>query len=128
MSKSREKRFIDWTTRKKSLDELISQYRDKGTYDCIVPFSGGKDSTWTLYYLVKEYGLNPLVVQYDHGFMRQNLQNNVKKGFKELGVDVLSYRSNWKTVRKLMLQSFIEKGIGLALPYRHICVSNVDSS
>jgi N-acetyl sugar amidotransferase len=101
---------IDWAARKKSLDELISQYKGKGTYDCMVPFSGGKDSTWTLYYLVKEYGLNPLVVQYDHGFMRQNLQDNVKKVSKELGVDVLSYRSNWKTVRKLMLQSFIEKG------------------
>ena len=101
---------IDWSERKLMLDSLVKEYKGKSSYDCIVPFSGGKDSTWTLYYLVKEYGLNPLVVQYDHGFMRPNLQENVKRVTKYLGVDVLSFRSNWKTVRKLMLQSFLEKG------------------
>ena len=37
-----------------------------------------KDSTYTLYYLIKEYKLNPLVVRFDHGFMRPNLENNIK--------------------------------------------------
>ena len=58
----------------KALDALIEEYRGKHDYDCIVPFSGGKDSTWTLYYLVKEYGLKPLVVRFDHGFLRPNLE------------------------------------------------------
>ena len=61
---------IDWKAKKIDLDELIETYRGKGDYDCIVPFSGGKDSTWTLYYLVKEYGIKPLVVRFDHGFLR----------------------------------------------------------
>ena len=33
-------------------------------------FSGGKDSTYTLYYLVKHYNLKPLVVQFNHGFFK----------------------------------------------------------
>ena len=45
---------------KQLLDELVEEYRGKYDYDCIVPFSGGKDSTWTLYYLVKEYNLETL--------------------------------------------------------------------
>jgi N-acetyl sugar amidotransferase len=101
---------IDWEHQKSLLDDLVEQYRGKYDYDCLVPFSGGKDSTWTLYYLVKEYNLKPLVVRYDHGFMRPNLEDNVNKVCKELGVDVLSFRSNWHVTRKLMLQSFLEKG------------------
>jgi len=101
---------IDWPERKKTLDALIEEYRGKGDYDCLVPFSGGKDSTWTLYYLVKTYGIKPLVVRFDHGFMRPNLEENVKNTVRELGVDILSFTPNWKVVQKLMLQSFLEKG------------------
>jgi N-acetyl sugar amidotransferase len=101
---------IDWPAKKKDLDELIERYRGKGDYDCIVPFSGGKDSTWTLYYLVKEYGIKPLVVRFDHGFLRPKLQENTLKTIRRLGVDVLHFTPNWKVVQKLMLQSFLEKG------------------
>ena len=102
--------FIDWDEKKREFDDLIESYRGKGDYDCIVPFSGGKDSTWTLYYLVKEYKLKPLVVRFDHGFLRKNLNDNAQKVFRELGVDVINFTPNWHTVRKLMLQSLIEKG------------------
>lgn len=44
---------VDWVSNKKLLDSLIEEYRGQNEYDCIVPFSGGKDSTWTLYYLIK---------------------------------------------------------------------------
>ena len=101
---------IDWTARKRDLDELISTYRDKYDYDCIVPYSGGKDSTWALYYLVKEYGLKPLVVRFDHGFLRPNLNENTTRVLRRLGVDFHHFTPNWKAVRKLMLQSFMEKG------------------
>jgi N-acetyl sugar amidotransferase len=101
---------IDWASRKVMLDEVIEQHRGKYDYDCIVPFSGGKDSTWTLYYLVREYGIKPLVVRFDHGFMRPNLEENVKRVGRELGVDIHTFTPNWKVVQKLMLQSFLEKG------------------
>ena len=40
---------IDWDSKKTELDELIESHRGKYHYDCLIPFSGGKDSTWTLY-------------------------------------------------------------------------------
>jgi N-acetyl sugar amidotransferase len=101
---------IDWEQRKKDLDELIEQYRGKQQYDCIVPFCGGNDSTFKLYYLVKEYKLKPLVVQFDHGFMRSTLKENNIKTLRTLGVDFHAFTPNWHVVRKLMLQSFLEKG------------------
>lgn len=105
-----KKEMINWERRKEELTELIEQYRGKYSHDCIVPFSGGKDSTFTLYYLVKEYKIKPLVVQFDHGFMRPNLRENNEKTFKKLGVDVISFRPNWHVVRKLMLESLKRKG------------------
>ena len=74
---------VDWSNRKKMLVELINEYRGKSDYDCIVPFSGGKDSTFTLFYLVKEFNLKPLVVQFNHGFMRPNLLENNERTFKK---------------------------------------------
>lgn len=101
---------INWAVRKEKLDSLIAEHRGKHDYDCIVPFSGGKDSTYTLYYLIKEYGLKPLVVQFNHGFMRPNLLANNERTFKKLGVDVISFTPNWKVVKRLMLESLIRKG------------------
>lgn len=101
---------IDWEARREELGQLIEEHRGKYDYDCIVPFSGGKDSTWTLYYLVKEFNVKPLVVRFDHGFMRPNLEDNVKRVCRELGVDIHTFTPNWHVVQKLMLQSFLEKG------------------
>src|SRR4051812_45219005 len=72
---------IDWPARKLQLDALIEEHRGKYEYDCIVPFSGGKDSTFTLWYLVHHYKVKPLVVQFDHGFMRDTLLENNQRTF-----------------------------------------------
>ena len=56
--------------KKEIFESLINEYRGKGDYDCIVPFSGGKDSTYVLYKVVKEHNLKPLVISFDHGFYR----------------------------------------------------------
>lgn len=101
---------IDWSSRKLMLEELIEQHRGKYDYDCLVPFSGGKDSTFTLYHLVKEYKLKPLVVQFNHGFMRPNLLENNERTFKKLGVDVISFTPSWKLVKRLMREALIRKG------------------
>jgi N-acetyl sugar amidotransferase len=101
---------IDWTAREKQFDAFVEEYRGKYEYDCIVPFSGGKDSTFTLYHLVTKYKLKPLVVQFNHGFMRPTLLENNERTFKKLGVDVLSFTPNWRVVRRLMLEALVRKG------------------
>jgi N-acetyl sugar amidotransferase len=59
---------------------------------------------------VKEYGIKPLVVRFDHGFLRPNVQENTLRTIRKLGVDFHHFTPNWKVVQKLMLQSFLEKG------------------
>jgi N-acetyl sugar amidotransferase len=100
---------IDWDKRKLMLDNVIEKYRGKYDYDCIVPFSGGKDSTYTLYYLLKEYKIKPLVVRFNHGFMRSNHEKNVEKVLKKLGADFINFTPNWQIVKKLMWEAFSRK-------------------
>ena len=101
---------IDWSTRRIALDVLVNKVKGTSDYDCIIPFSGGKDSTYTLYFVVKELGLKPLVVSFDHGFYRPNMLANRNRVVETLGVDLLTFKPNWLLVRKLMLQSLLEKG------------------
>lgn len=105
-----KKKKINWETRRKELDKLIKKNRGKGTYDCIVPFSGGKDSTFTLWYIVKKLKLKPLVVSFDHGFYRPRTLENNERTLRKLGVDLLKFRTDWQIVRKLMLESLKRKG------------------
>ncbi len=54
---------IDWDLRRKELEELCDRYRSKdGSYDCLVPGSGGKDSFYQTWMLKYEFGMNPLTV------------------------------------------------------------------
>ncbi len=101
---------IDWQQRAYDLDAIVYDYQGKHPYDCIVPFSGGKDSTYTLWYLVRTLGLKPLVVQFDHGFMRDGVKANNERTFKALGVDVLAFRPNWHLVKRVMLEALIRRG------------------
>jgi N-acetyl sugar amidotransferase len=101
---------IDWEQRKKDLREFVEPYRGKADYDCIVPFSGGKDSTFTLLYLVKELGLKCLVVRFDHMFMRPVVEENTDRTLKRLGVDALRFSPNWQVVKKLMYESLVRRG------------------
>lgn len=101
---------IDWKSRQAMLGKLIEEYRGKYDYDCIVPFSGGKDSTFTLYHLISEYKIKPLVVQFNHGFMRPTLRENNERTFRKLGVDVISFTPNWKVVKRLMREALVRKG------------------
>ena len=100
---------IDWKSRKKQLDKIIEENRNKYSYDCIIPFSGGKDSVFTLNYLIKEYKIKPLVVRFNHGFIRKTIQDNVHLTLKKLGVDFIDFTPNWKIVKKVMLEAFKRK-------------------
>ncbi len=100
---------VDWEKRKKLLDSVIEKFRGKNDYDCLVPFSGGKDSTYTLYYLIKEYNIKPLVVRFNHGFYRSKMEKNVQRTIKKLGVDFINFTPNWTIVKKLMWEAFSRK-------------------
>lgn len=76
------------------IDKIISENKGKGQYDCVVGFSGGKDSTYLLWKLKNEYKLNILAVVIDHGFFPNVTNENIDIVQKKLKIDVLKYSIN----------------------------------
>ena len=58
-----KKSVIDWESRENELRELCDRHRSKdGTYDCIIPGSGGKDSFYASHIMRAKYDMHPLTV------------------------------------------------------------------
>ena len=59
----RKRHGIDWAARDKELRDLCDKHRKHdGSYDCVVPGSGGKDSFYASHILKTQYGMHPLTV------------------------------------------------------------------
>ena len=88
--------FQDFDAEKKLsiLKKKVSKYKNKGSYDCVVSVSGGKDSIATLYIAVKVLGLKPLAIFVDNGFALDEMYDNVKNATDILGVDLLIYKTS----------------------------------
>ncbi len=102
------KPVIDWEAREKELFELLDPHRSTdGSYDCIVPGSGGKDSAYAAHLLKYKYGMHPLTVTWppilytDYGY--ENFLNWIDVG----GFDNISFRPNGR-VHKLLTTLGIE--------------------
>lgn len=97
---------IDWEERERQLVELLDEHRSNdGSYDVLVPGSGGKDSGIVAHMLKHKYGMNPLTVTWSPSLYtdigRQNYDNFGMSGFDNiLGVP------DGKVNRKLSLLGF----------------------
>ena len=95
-----DREAIDWDERRRELEQVLTRYRTDGSnWDCIVPVSGGKDSTYQVIRML-QLGLNPLCVTAttcdlsDVG--RQNIEN-----IKRLGVDYVEFSPDPQVRAKL---------------------------
>lgn len=70
------------------IEKLFEQYVGAGNYDIIYALSGGKDSSYTLYKLKKDYPfLKVLAVQFNNGFTSEGAIRNAKKMCEITGCD-----------------------------------------
>lgn len=85
---------IDWDARRAELEGLLERYRKKGStnYDCIIPVSGGKDSTYQVLKML-EIGANPLCVNARTDKLTEIGQRNIEN-IQKLGVDLVEFRTN----------------------------------
>lgn len=106
-----KKTGIDWAQRRRELDDLVAEAKARGgQHDLIIPFSGGKDSTYQLWYAVTQLKLRPLVVRYNHRGMRPGVERNNERTFKKLPVEVIDFRPSWSMVQATMREALVRKG------------------
>lgn len=81
------------------LERLVAPYRRQdGSQDCIVPFSGGRDSTFALHMIRTELGMNPITITYDWGMVTDLARRNIARVCGKLGVENVIVAANiaWK--------------------------------
>jgi len=90
-------------------DELIriinSAKEKKNKYDCVVPLSGGRDSSFVLYAAKVLYGLKVLAVSYDNEFRNEQALVNMRKACVKLNVKFISVRSKINIAKKIVRSS-----------------------
>ena len=74
-----------------ALNELVDKIKsEKRKYDCLVGLSGGRDSSYLAYKLVKELNMNVLAYSYNNGSMTESARENVKKNIRKI-----RYKNNY---------------------------------
>jgi hypothetical protein len=76
------------------LIELLNAQKEKNQgrkFDCMVGVSGGRDSTYTLYKLVRDYGMRVLGIHYDNPFQSEQAVRNMQRASEILKVEILRW-------------------------------------
>ncbi len=106
----KKKNGIDWQKREEELAELLNRHRSPdGSYDCIVPASGGKDSGLVAHQLKYKYGMHPLTVTWAP-FLYTDIGWKNYNNFVQAGFDNLFFYPNGLLHRKLARVAFELKG------------------
>ncbi len=99
-------KLIHWDEREKMLVDLLDRFRSKdGSYDCVVPGSGGKDSAFTAHLLKYKYDMHPLTITWAP-FMYTDIGWKNYINFKDCGFDNLLFFPNGILHRKLARAAF----------------------
>lgn len=112
ISAQRKRGEIDWELRKKQFFEKIHASKTPQTsagYDCVIPVSGGKDSTYQAYFIKEVCGLNPLCVCFETTVVTELGQKNLDNLSKR-GVDVIHFKKNDQAYKKMVIEGFRRVG------------------
>lgn len=106
-----QKMHIDWIAREQELRKTLDYYKSLGNnYDCIVPISGGKDSSYQLYVITQVYGMKPLAVTFSHNWYSETGKYNLWNALEQFNVDHIMYTPNRRLVNALARESLQKIG------------------
>ena len=109
--KDREK-LIKNKIEKKVLKIIYDSKKKNNEYDCVVAFSGGKDSTYLLHFLKKKFKLKILAHTLDNGFISKTTIENIKNTTSTLGIDHKYTKPDYK-----MMSNLFKSALTKELPY-----------
>jgi PP-loop superfamily ATP-utilizing enzyme len=103
----KEKQYLDRdyvALEKKMISTL--KVSKKHPYDCMVLYSGGKDSTYMLYRLANHYKLRVLAFTFDNHFIPPETYANIDRVLKKINVDHIVYKPSWNLNKTIFNASF----------------------
>lgn len=82
-------------------EDLLLEHQNKHSYDALMCYSGGKDSTYTLEILRKIYGLRILAITFDNGFIAEQARKNIESVVEHLGIDHIYLKPRFDLLSKI---------------------------
>ena len=116
---------IDWEQRKSDFFKIIENYKlPEGStgWDCLIPVSGGKDSTYQAWFMKEVCGLNPLCVCFETTMVTEVGQKNLDN-LSKMGMDVIHFKKNNESYKKMVIEGF--KTIGDEMWPNHLGIFTV---
>ena len=99
---------INWEERELQLKILLDKYRSTdGSYDCIIPGSGGKDSVYQSLILKEKYGMHPLTVTWSPHIYTDVGKKNFESWISKGGCDNFLFTPSGETQRRLTRLAYI---------------------
>ena len=103
----RKSKIVDWDERRAVLSELCDKYRSRnGSYDCLVPGSGGKDSIYAAMVLKREFDMHPLTVTWAPHLYSEVGWHNHQAWIHKGGFDNYLFTPDGQVHRKLTQLAF----------------------
>lgn len=96
---------------RREMEAVIQAHRSARPHECIVAYSGGKDSSYTLKLLVEEYGLRCLAITVDNGFLADRTLANIQAVCGALGVDHVLFTPRRAFMERLYRTSAINEDV-----------------
>lgn len=84
----------------RKFEALLESRRNVGPFDVVLAYSGGKDSTYTLYLLSRIYGMKVLAFVFDNGFISQQSLQNIRHMTDSLGAACTTFRPPFDVMKK----------------------------
>ena len=125
VSSIQKKNEIDWNNREKEFFEIINKYKkqpNESGYDCLIPVSGGKDSSYQAYFMKEVCGLNPLCVCFETTSITELGQKNLDN-ISKMGIDVIYFKKNYEVYKTMVIEGF--KRVGDEMWPNHIGIFTI---
>ena len=85
--------------------KVIQERKGKSSYDALVAYSGGKDSTYTLHLLQERYDLRLLAYSFDNWFQSERAKRNISAVLSNINVDHMTITPSFESMKKVVLAS-----------------------
>jgi hypothetical protein len=86
---------------KEDFEKRVQEIRGRSSFDVVVGWSGGKDSTYTVAMLKEQYGLRVLGFNFDNGFTSPTAMQNLFRVSEKLGVDLVIVKPPFDLMKKV---------------------------
>ncbi|MCD6564455.1 MAG: N-acetyl sugar amidotransferase [Bacteroidales bacterium] len=118
----KEWQYFDYEKSEAELMKILNSAKKKRRkYDCLIPYSGGRDSSYVVYLCKEKYDLNPMLVTFNNLFMSEHAIKNINSM-----VEIMDVEHCFVTYKPKVLKRFYRAAIERGGEFCSICAAGIN--